>query len=223
VKNTALDPSGNTFDCAGDFGAGGSPTASTTITAKVTVLSAAPPPQLTTVVTADPDLEIAESDETNNEKTEKTTVSGTVCGTPSCVDLFTLVTGPPLIGPSPGGIGVYTVNVQNIGTAPVPDSPTTWSTNISVVGGLISSVAPPPGVTCTPSPSPLVTCSSDSGDPDGMDLAPGAIATFQVTVLNLQGSGGHVITITANADSTNAITESNEGNNSSLWVIATTP
>jgi hypothetical protein len=44
-----------------------------------------------------------------------------------------------------------------------------------------------------------------------------------VTVLNLQGSGGHVITITANADSTNAITESNEGNNSSLWVIATTP
>ncbi len=222
--NTTVDPTGTTFDCIGDFGGSGTPTDSTTITATMTVASDAPPPAtLSVTVTADPGPPaggaIAESNETNNEKTEETSISGTVCGGQPCVDLFALWTlAPPSV--APGGVAVYSATVQNVGTEAVPDDPTTWSTRFSLVGaGLITSVTPTAdGITCTATPAQIVTCSSSPGSPDGMDLAPGALVMFNITVSNLSGPGGGVLTLTVTADSDGDVAELDEDNNSALAV-----
>ncbi|MDQ1382151.1 MAG: hypothetical protein QOJ71_2870 [Actinomycetota bacterium] len=209
---TVSDP--KTFDCTGNFGASGS----TTITATMTVNSSAPPPtELSATVTADPDGAITESNELNNAITEKTTVSGTVCGGSPCVDLLAIATGPPVI--QTGGLGIYTATVQNVGTDAVPSS-TIWSIQFMAIGGaLVSSVAPTtPGVSCAG--SGVVICTSTAGS-DPMDLAPGASLTFIVTVFDPLPAGT-AVTLQVLADNTNTVSELNEGNNLGIAVSATT-
>jgi uncharacterized repeat protein (TIGR01451 family)/fimbrial isopeptide formation D2 family protein len=213
---TVSDP--KVFDCTGNFGASGSPTASTTITATMTVDSLAPPPtELSATVTADPDGAIDESDETNNAKTEKTTVSGTVCGGSPCVDLLALATGPPTI--QTGGLGVFNATVMNVGTSPVPSS-TVWSIQFEFLGGLVTSVVPTvPGVSC--SGFAIITCTSSSGS-DPMDLAPGASLTFIVTAQDLLPAGAGV-TLQVTADSSGAVTELTTANNVGIAIAVTSP
>jgi len=213
AANTTLDASGKTFDCTGDFPAGGA----TTITAQLTVDAGAPPPaQMSMTVTADPDSAIAESNELNNKQTKTVSVSGTVCGGPPCVDLFTTAFGTPALTPF-GGPVIYTVTVTNVGTDPVPDNPTTWAMQFSVIGlGVITSVVPSdPGVACG-----LVFCASNPGNPDPMDLAPGASLTFTVTVIDTQPTNTF-LQFQATADPFGAVPEVNEGNNSDIVLTGT--
>jgi uncharacterized repeat protein (TIGR01451 family) len=221
--NLTVDPSGKTFDCIGDFGASGTATDSTTITATMVVDAGAPPPdQLALTVTADPDNAIAESDETNNTLTETTTVSGTVCGGHPCIDLFATAAGTPLT--SSGGPAIYFATVQNVGTDPVPDNPTTWTIEFSIAGaGTINSVIAPVGVTCLPPLGPVVDCSSNPGNPDPMDLAPGASVMFTINATDLDPPAGPGLLFQTTADSTSAIPELNEGNNTAIVPTLTSP
>jgi uncharacterized repeat protein (TIGR01451 family) len=208
--NTTVDPSGKTFDCIGDFGASGTLTGSTTITAQMTVDSSAPPPaQLSITVTADPDDAITESDETNNTKTEITTVSGTVCGGQPCVDLLASAAGTPVVSVSGGGLATYFATVTNVGNAIVPDSPA-WSIDFTLTGpGTMLAPVAPAGVTCLPNGSGW-RCTSNAGGADGMDLGPGASASFTVTVLYLAPGSGIFQML---ADPTLAVTELTTSNN----------
>ena len=226
-KNLTVDPGGRTFDCIGNFGAAGTPTDSTTITATMTVDAGAPPPAtISATVTADPgppaNGAIAESDETNNTKTESTAISGTVCGATPCVDLFTLVTGPPFVGPpAPGGVGIYTVNVQNVGTNAGPRRAD------DVVGQhqrhrCTDHLGRAPRWCGLP---PAGRCACDLFQRPGRPRRDGSRSGRGG---DLHGHGAEYprsraarILIAANADSTSAVTESNEGNNSFTWISVT--
>ena len=228
--NTTVDPTGTTFDCIGDFGGSGTPTDSTTITATMIVDSDAPPPAtLSVTVTADPGPPvggaIAESNETNNEKTEETSISGTVCGGQPCVDLFAqLIVDTPIVAPN-GGLAFYSATVTNVGNDAVSDDPTTWSIRFSLIGnGAITQVVPAAsGITCTAPGGLFVKCSSSAGTPDGMDLAPNAQVMFNVTVTNLNPPGGAALQLSVTADSDNDVLELNEDNNTALAVTASVP
>ena len=54
-----------------------------------------------------------------------------------------------------------------------------------------------------------------------MDLAPGGVGDLHGNVLGIAPAGGPIL-IAANADSTSAVTESNEGNNSFTWISVAT-
>jgi hypothetical protein len=214
--NTTVDPAGNTFDCIGDFAAGGS----TTITATMKVDSGAPPPtSLAATVTADPDSAIAESDEINNTITTTVSVSGTVCGGSPCVDLFAQMSGSTVAGPPPFPV-FYTATISNTGTTPVPDSPL-WTVRFSFTGlGLITAVTPAgAGVTCTPFGT-FALCTGTSPGGDAMDLAPGASLVFNVLGTDLSPSPG-VLQVQADADFGNVVSELNESNNTALVVTGT--
>jgi uncharacterized repeat protein (TIGR01451 family) len=207
---------GSVFDCVVDLAAGGS----TTITATMKVDSTAPPPaSLSATVTADPDNLVVESDETNNTQTATVTVSGTVCGGSPCIDLFATMTGTPIAGPGPFPV-TYTATITNTGTTPLGDSPV-WTADFSFIGLAINlSVAPAgPGVTCTPFGLDVL-CKGTSPGGDAMELAPGASLTFLVNAIDLTPSPG-VLQVQVNADSTNAVSELNEGNNIALVVTGT--
>jgi uncharacterized repeat protein (TIGR01451 family) len=216
--NTTVDPSGKTFDCIGDFGASGSPTGSTTITSQMTVDTSSPPAQLAVTVTADPDGAITESDETNNTKTETTTVSTTVCSGAPCVDLLATATGMPVV--SSGGVAVYTAVVTNVGAAAVPDSPA-WSIDLEFIGaGVMLPVSAPAGVTCVPFGLGY-RCTSTGGGADAMDLAPGASVSFTVSVNVVAPPGGNGI-FQVTADSTNVVPEVTDANNLAQFATAVT-
>jgi uncharacterized repeat protein (TIGR01451 family) len=205
------------FDCVVDLAAG----ASTTITATMKVDSGAPPPaSLTATVTADPEDAVTESDETNNTQSATVTVSGTVCGGSPCVDLFATMSGMTVAGPGPFPV-VYTATITNTGTTPVPDSPV-WTVAFTFpIGlGLFVSVVPTgPGVTCT-ALGVIALCTGTSPGGDAMDLAPGASVSFVVTATDLNPSPG-VLQVQVNADSTNVVSELNEGNNMAFVVTGT--
>jgi subtilase family serine protease len=189
----------------------------------MTVNAGAPPPaQLAVTVTADPGGTIPESDESNNTKTETTTISGTVCtGTP-CVDLFAVAIGTPPISP-PFGLVTYTATVANGGDATVLDS-TPWSVDLTLLGpGLIVSVTPAgSGVTCLPSIPLGWRCTNASGgSADAMDLGPGASITF--TVLATAGPPSSFMTFNVTADPTNQVPELPALNNTAVVVTGTTP
>ena len=213
--NLTVDPAGNTFDCIGDFAAGGT----TTITATMKVDSSGAPPQLSTIVTADPADAITESDETNNTMTKTVSVSETVCGGSPCVDLFPAMTGSTVAGPGPFPV-TYFATITNVGTTPVPDSPV-WTVDFKFTGlvtGLAASAAGP-GVTCTPFGFDIF-CTGTSPGGDAMDLAPGASVSFNVSAIDLSPSPG-VLQVQAIADSTNVVGELNETNNTALVVTGT--
>jgi len=210
VANTTLDPSGNTFDCTGDFDASGGTNASTTITGDFTVDPGAPQ-KLTATVTADPDGAITESDETNNTKSEDTTVTGSECTTIPCVDLVTTAFGDPLVHQPPGLIN-YTATVANIGSGPVPDSPA-WTIRFVYIGTGVFTVPTASGVTCSLAGPNTYDCTSIDGTTDAMDLAPGAGLTFNAQVIGAS-PGPAVLTVTA--DQTSVVSEFSEGNNISV-------
>jgi hypothetical protein len=217
VANTTVDSSGNTFDCTGNFDASGGANASTTITASMTVDPGAPE-QLEATVIADPDNAITESDETNNTKSEQTTVTGSECTAISCVDLVSSVFGDPVIFSNIGLIN-YSATVANIGTSAVSDSPA-WTINIQYTGIGLPTITPPAGVTCTPALLGF-DCTSAGGSPDPMALAPGAGLTFLVQVVGANAPGAAILTV--NADSTGAVSEFSESNNLSLWTTTILP
>jgi subtilase family serine protease len=217
--NTTVDSSGDTWDCTGNFDASGGANASTTITASMTVDPGAPE-QLEATVIADPDNAITESDETNNTKSEQTTVTGSECTSLSCVDLVSSVFGDPVIFSNIGVIN-YSATVANIGTSAVSDSPA-WTVEVNYVGVGTPLVTPPAGVTCTPAIPPNTwDCVSAGGSPDPMALAPGAGLTFLVQVVGATTPGAAILTV--NADSTNVVTEFSEANNLSLWTTTILP
>lgn len=217
AANATVDPSGNTFDCTGDFGAGGSPTDSTTITATMTVTPSAPN-DLTLTVTADPDGAIAESNETNNGKSETTTVSGTVCTSTPCVDLVAadIFDNPDPVKASDGSI-TYTGSIVNVGDSPV-DPTAIWSIDITYTGPGSPALSGFPDLTqcaAISDPDPLVhhvRCTSKASGTDWMDLSAGGGLTFTVTVTGASTPG--TATLKLELDQTApAITEFDEGNN----------
>jgi uncharacterized repeat protein (TIGR01451 family) len=99
------------IDCTGNLPAGG-----TTTVTLVTHVTASAPPDTSVTVTGmvDPDLAIAEDDETNNQKSQITTVSAS-CAT-GCVDL---VASPVIGSPDPvnaGDIVTFIIGVGNAGS-----------------------------------------------------------------------------------------------------------
>jgi uncharacterized repeat protein (TIGR01451 family) len=211
------DSSNDTWNCTGNFDASGGPNATTTITASLTVDGGAPSP-LEVEVIADPDNAIAESDETNNAKTEQTTVTGSECSS-SCVDLASSVFGDPVVFSNIGVVN-YSATVTNIGTSPVPDLPA-WTIELTYTGTGIATVSPPGGVTCTLVVFNKYDCTSVGGSVDPMDLAAGAGLLFNVTVIGATTPGAAILEV--NADSTGVESEFTTSNNIALWTTVILP
>jgi uncharacterized repeat protein (TIGR01451 family) len=97
------------IDCEGDLPAGG-----TTEVTLVTHVTAVAPPDTSVTVTAkvDPDNTIVEDDETNNELSQTTTVTGS-CAIP-CVDL---VASPIVASPDPVNAGDLVTFIVGVGNA----------------------------------------------------------------------------------------------------------
>jgi hypothetical protein len=210
--NTTVDPAKHTYDCTGDFPAGGT----TVITALMTV-NANAPNDLALTATVDPGNAFGESDETNNTVTETTTVSGTVCTGSPCVDLVTsqILDDPdPATDSGSGATITYTATIVNVGNAPV-DPTAIWDIHLEYLGDGTMTVTPPAGLTnCNPVNPMLpnhVHCESVAGA-DPMDLAPGAGLIFTITVTGQ--SGPATPTLNVNADIFGAIDEFSETNNS---------
>ena len=208
AANTTVDPSGKTYDCTGDFPAGGN----TTITA-VMIVDPGAPNDLVLSATVDPENAFGESDETNNSKSETTTVSGDVCTSTPCVDL---VVAQVLDNPDPvanGGTITYTASVVNVGDTAVNPS-AIWALDITYTGSGSPVLTFPPGIgLCAVVPPPAahhVRCTSTAGA-DGMDLAAGAGFQFTVTVTGVTPGTS---SLSVDADHFNAITEFSETNNS---------
>ena len=104
--------------CTGDLPGGGD----TTITAEFTVVMGAPE-DLNLTATVDPDNVIAETDETNNAKTETTTVAGDACPGPPCTDLVAAqLVGSPDPYPNNGTVTMSFI-VVNTGDTPTALNP----------------------------------------------------------------------------------------------------
>jgi hypothetical protein len=171
-------------------------------------------------MTADPADAITESDETNNTKTATVSVSAGVCGGTPCIDLFATMTGSTIAGPGPFPVN-YQATITNVGTTPLGDSPV-WTAHFSIIGlaAGLSVVPAGPGVTCTPFGFDVL-CSGTSGSGDAMELAPGASITFLVSAMDLNPGPGGVLQMQVVADSTGAVAELNESNNTALVVTGT--
>jgi uncharacterized repeat protein (TIGR01451 family) len=217
AANTALDSSGNTFDCTGDFTASGTSHEATTITAEMTVDTAAPD-ELKLTVTADPANAFVESLETNNTLSETTTVSGTVCTGSPCVDLVTTVFGDPLVF-SPPGIINYSASVTNIGDSAVPNSPA-WKIDLQYLGAGVATLTGSSGASCPPLGLNHFVCTSDASNVDPLDLGPGQGLTFSVQVIGSPPGAG---TLMVNADSGGVVSEFSESNNIGLWLTNVVP
>jgi len=218
AKNMTVDPSGNTWDCTGDFGASGGAGSTTTITSTMTVDPSAPD-KLTQVVTADQENAIAESDETNNTKSEPTTVSGNVCTSTPCVDLVaaSIFDNPDPVKTADGTIA-YTGSLVNVGDSPV-DPTAIWTIDITYTGPGSPTLTTPDNSQCAavlfPPPPPTVhhvRCTSKASGTDWMDLAAGGGVTFTVNVTGASTAGTATLTLALDQTSP-AITEFDEGNN----------
>jgi uncharacterized repeat protein (TIGR01451 family) len=215
--NTTLDASGHTFDCTGDFTGNGGAIDSTTITAEVTVDTAAPD-ELSATVTVDPAGAIAESDETNNTETATTTVSGSVCTGSPCVDLVTTVFADPIV---PAAFGVITgsASITNIGDAAVSNSPT-WKIKAFYIGPGAATLIAPAGVSCPLLVANVWQCTSTAAV-DPMDLGPGLGLTFQTLVAGANVPGPAIWTF--QADVSSVVPEFSESNNTGVWTTTITP
>lgn len=208
AANLTIDPSGHTYDCVGDFPAGGN----TIITAIMTV-NANAPNDLVLTATVDPDNAFGESDESNNSKTETTTVAGDVCTGSPCVDLVVAqVLDNPDPAKAPGPI-TYTISIVNVGDAPV-NPIAIWDIHLLFSGAGTMAVTAPAGMTCTNFPllspdSRHQHCISTAGT-DPMDLAPGAGLVLTATVTGV-APGTDSLNVTA--DVFGAIPEFSETNN----------
>ena len=103
------------------------------------------PNDLVLSATVDPENAFGESDETNNAKSETTTVSGDVCTSTPCVDL---VVAQVLDNPDPvanGGTITYTASVVNVGDTAVNPS-AIWALDITYTGSGSPVLTFPPGI-----------------------------------------------------------------------------
>ncbi|HUQ87270.1 MAG TPA: CARDB domain-containing protein [Vicinamibacterales bacterium] len=106
--------------CKGDLPGGGD----TTVTAKFLVMGGAPPDLLLTA-RVDPNGVITETDEGNNEIVETTTVAGSACPGPPCVDLVAAqISGSPDPYVSGGTVTMsfLAVNIGDTGTSLDPST-----------------------------------------------------------------------------------------------------
>ena len=113
--NCAAPNANKQIICKGDLPAGGD----TTITAQFIVVAGAPE-DLVMTTKVDPDGLITETDEGNNEHVETTTVAGSACPGPGCVDLVAAqVAGSPDPYPNNGTVtmNAIVVNVGDTGTS----------------------------------------------------------------------------------------------------------
>jgi uncharacterized repeat protein (TIGR01451 family) len=205
-------PVGTTIDCTGDLPAG----ESTVITATFAVLLGAPD-DLNLTATIDPDNAFPEIDETNNTKTEVTTVSGDTCTSTPCVDLVAAqLTATPDPVPNAGAVTFHFV-VVNVGDSPAiltpPDPPDPLINPIlwfDVLGNYtsITRTSSNPGITCStdPSTTPGANLLSDCVG----KLGPGEGVTITVTASGVSGAD---ITANGTVDPVGRIMEFLETNN----------
>jgi uncharacterized repeat protein (TIGR01451 family) len=197
------------IDCEGDLPAGG-----TTEVTLVTHVTAVAPPDTSVTVTAkvDPDNAIVEDDETNNELSQTTSVTGS-CAIP-CVDL---VASPIVASPDPvnaGDVVTFIIGVGNAGS-----NPTTGDFDIALkLGGAaftfdggFQSAQPSDdysataGFDCTYLLGDTVTC---TGDLDGGE---GVLIILKVRVTDPPTD--NAISLQVTADSGTSEPEADELNN----------
>jgi hypothetical protein len=182
------------------------------------VVGPSAPNALTLTVTADPDNAVGESDETNNSKSETTTVSGTVCTSTPCVDLVaaSIFDNPDPVKASDGNIA-YTGSIVNVGDSPV--NPTAiWTIDITYTGPGSPTITTPDNAQCAPDltsvpPVHHVTCTSKASGTDWMDLAAGGGVTFTVNVTGAGTPGTATLDLALDQPSPGTITEFDESNN----------
>ena len=187
-----VGPVAGNFDCTGDLPGGGG---NTIITVTLTVDTNAPN-NLKLKATIDPGNAFGESDETNNEFTAVTSVTGSVCTSSPCFDIAVADIDASAQSISSGDDVTFTVSVVNIGDSPI--SPTTvWDMHFLWSGTTgTMSVTGPAGITCANYP-PLSLdtlhqhCVSTTLT-DAMDLGPGDGITFTVTVSTTSAGTGEL-------------------------------
>jgi len=202
-----------TVDCTGNL----PPSGTTTITMQFQVAGTVPPDKKVTVTTTvDPTSAFAESDETNNSKTTDTTVHAN-CS--SCVDL---VMGDIVDSPDPvarDSIVTYVIGVGNGGdtqSGPFDIVLTVTDADDIDFGGSFDTTnggddyAATAGFNCT-ALAKVVTCNDSAGANDGLAPGEGVLITLKVHVI---ATATHpFITLQAQADPSNAVTEFSDANN----------
>jgi uncharacterized repeat protein (TIGR01451 family) len=170
-------PVAGNIDCTGDLPGGGG---NTIITVVLTV-DANAPNDLKLKATIDPSNAFGESDESNNDDVELTSVTGDVCTSSPCFDLAVADIDASAQSIDSGDDVTFTVSIVNIGDSPI--SPTDiWDVHFDWFGTTGSmAVTPPAGISCTTFTALHKHCSSTALT-DAMDLGPGDGITFTVTV-----------------------------------------
>jgi uncharacterized repeat protein (TIGR01451 family) len=212
-----------TVDCTGNLPAGGS----TTVTMQFQVAGTVPPDKKVDVTTTvDPAAAFAETDETNNVKSNDTTVHAT-CS--SCVDL---VVGDILDTPDPvarGSVVTYVVGVGNAGDTQSGafDIRLTIGESGDVdFGGSFDTTnggddyTATAGFACT-ALGDVVTCNDSAGDNDGLAPGEGVLITLKVRVKST--AVGDFANLQVEADPTNAVVEFSDANNDGTESTAILP
>ena len=218
--NCGAPASGN-LDCTGDLPGGGS----TTITLNFLVSMTASA-DLSLTATIDPANAFPEPDETNNAQTETTTVSGTGCPDPNCVDLVAAQLHDSVDPVATGANVTYTLVIANTGAlaASLGGSQLAFFDLFGDVT-LVAYGSSNPAITCA---TVVANSSSLLSDCFG-DLGPGQSVTLTIEVTV---NGGATVTAKAELDPLLAVAEFNDfdpgppatwGNNLIFQVTNVTP
>jgi uncharacterized repeat protein (TIGR01451 family) len=204
------------IDCIGNLPAGGT----TTVTLVTHVTATAPPDTFVTVTAkVDPGNTIVEDDETNNEKSQTTTVSAS-CAT-DCVDL---VASPVIGSPDPVNAGDIVTFIIGVGNAGSDATSGDFDIALKLDGaaftfdGGFQSAQPSDdysasaGFDCTYLAGDTVTC---TGDLDGGE---GVLIILKVRVTDPPTENS--ISLQVTADSGTSETEANELNNEATGSVA---
>lgn len=218
--NCAAPASGN-VDCTGDLPGGGS----TTITLNFLVAMTASA-DLTLTAAIDPANAFPDGNPGNNSQTETTTVSGTGCADPNCVDLVTAQLHDSVDPVATGANVTYTLVIANTGAFPAALGGAQLA--FFDLFGNVSAVA-------YGTSNPAITCAAVSATPSALlsdcfgDLAPGQSVTLTIEVTV---NSGATVTARAVADPTDVVDEFNDfdagppqtyGNNLIIQVTNVTP
>jgi uncharacterized repeat protein (TIGR01451 family) len=201
------------IECKGDLPAGGD----TTLTVEYTVVGGAPQ-DLQLTATIDPANQIPESAEGNNSATEKTTVAGDSCASPSpCIDLVAAqLVGTPATYVNNGTVTMSFI-IVNTGDAPTTLDPTDTGQPLAFfdVSGAHSGFTR----TVTPSnPAQNITCTTNALSVPGAsvlsdcfgNLAPGEGVKITVT---FTGVTSNSVSAVGTADPAHLVVEFLENNN----------
>jgi uncharacterized repeat protein (TIGR01451 family) len=213
-----------TVDCTGDLPAGGT----TTITMQFQVAGTVPPDkQVTVATTVDYTTEFTEFDETNNTKSNDTTIHANCAG---CIDL---VMGDIVDSPDPVArdeIVTYTIGVGNAGdTQSGPFNIVLTLTEAGDVdfdpGGFDASqpsddYTATAGFNCTALGN-VVTCNDNAGANNGLAPGEGVLITLKVHVKT--NATNDFVNLQAQADPTNAVVEFSDANNDGTESTAVQP